>query len=141
MPKTIPAVAALIAGGLGLARVVLNDRVNEEADEIDLAVVASRRRYRVKARPFIGATIMVIAGDAELDLRRVLPSPTGIEVNVLVIGGRLVIVASPEWNIVSSLSGGSERQDGDAPTLWVKGRRTLGTVRITRRSVPTAVAS
>lgn len=141
MSKLLIALAWLIAGAVGLARFLLVDRVNEESDEIDLAVVAARRRYRIRARPFIGATILVAAGDAELDLRRAVPSPTGIEVNALVICGRLSVIAHADWNVDNPIGEGSLSANPDAFTLRIRGRRILGRVEVEHRSAPAAVAS
>lgn len=141
MAKLLISLAWLIAGVVGLARFLLVDRVNEESDEIDLAVVAARRRYRIRARPFIGATILVAAGDAELDLRRAVPSPTGIEVNALVICGRLTVIAHADWNVDNPIGEGSLSSKTDAFTLRIRGRRILGRVEVERRSAPAAVAS
>ena len=141
MPKLLIALGGLIAGALALARLFLVDRVDEESDEIDLAVVAARRRYRIRARPFIGATILVAAGVAELDLRRAVPSPTGIEVNAIVICGRLSVIANAAWNVDNPIGEGSAGFDPDAFTVRIRGRRILGRVEVERRSAPTAVAS
>ena len=141
MSKLLIALVSLIAGALGLARVLLVDRVNEESDEIDLAVVAARRRYRIRARPFIGATILVAAGDVELDLRRAVPSPTGIEVNALVICGRLLVIANADWNVDNPLGVGTLSLNPDAFTLRIRGRRILGQVRVEHRSALTVLAS
>ena len=141
MSKLLITLAWLIAGAVGLARFLLVDRVNEESDEIDLAVVAARRRYRIRARPFIGATILVAAGDAELDLRRAVPSPTGIEVNALVICGRLSVIAHADWNVDNPIGEGSLNSGMDAFTLRIRGRRILGQVEVEHRSAPAAVAS
>ena len=141
MSKLLVALAWLIAGALGLARLLLVDRINEESDEIDLAVVAARRRYRIRARPFIGATILVAAGDAELDLRRAVPSPTGIEVNALVVCGRLSVISHADWNVDNPIGEGSAHPDPDGFTVRIRGRRILGRVQVKRRSALTAVAS
>jgi hypothetical protein len=141
MAKLLAAVVGLVAGALGVARLVLIDRANEETDEIDLAVVAARRRYRIRARPFIGATILVVAGDAELDLRRAMPSPTGIEVSTIVVCGRLTVIANTDWNVDNPIGTGSERADSDDPTIRIRGRRILGRVEVIRRPAPIAVAS
>ena len=79
----------------GAARALLKDRWAQDQDEIDLAAVAASRRIRMRARPFIGATILVAAASVELDLRRVLPAPTGVEVSVLMFGGSLRVVIPP----------------------------------------------
>lgn len=141
MAKLLAAVVGLVAGALGLARLVLVDKANEETDEIDLGVVAARRRYRIRARPFIGATILVVAGEAELDLRRALPSPTGIEVSTIVICGRLSVIANTDWNVDNPIGPGSERSDSEAPTIRIRGKRILGRVEVERRPAPVAVAS
>ncbi|HKZ21223.1 MAG TPA: hypothetical protein VJQ57_14075 [Acidimicrobiia bacterium] len=141
MSKLLIAFVSLVAGALGLARVLLVDRINEESDEIDLAVVAARRRYRIRARPFIGATILVTVGDAELDLRRAVPSPTGIEVNALVICGRLSVIANADWNVDNPLGEGTLIVNPDAFTVRIRGRRILGRVQVEHRSALTVLAS
>lgn len=100
-------------------------RFSDLSDELDLAVIGRRRRWRVRANPFIGATILVVAADVELDLRAAVPAPTGIEVHAIVLGGRLQVLGQPDW-----------RLDGepvtDAPLLRVVAFVRLGRVKVDR---------
>jgi hypothetical protein len=125
MGKFLVGLIAALAAALGLAKAVLSDEVGEGADEFDLAVVAGRRRYRLRGRPLLEGRILVVAGWAELDLRRAVPGPTGIDVHAIVIGGGLVVVANSDW---------------EPRTLRLKQRHLLGRVSIERRSAPSAVA-
>lgn len=140
MRKLLVGTVVFIAALLGAGRMVLRHQVNEESDEIDLAVVAAKRRYRIRAQAFIGATILVIAGDAELDLRRAVPGPTGIDVDAIVICGRLAVVANPEWSVDNRLGEDSTQAADDSPTVRVKGQSFLGRVVVQKRTVPTTVA-
>jgi hypothetical protein len=125
MGKFLVGLIGAIAVALGLAKAVLTDEVGESADEFDLAVVAGRRRYRLRGRPLLEGRILVVAGWAELDLRRALPGPTGIEVHAIVIGGRLQVVINSDW---------------EARIFRLKERHFLGRATIERRSAPSAVA-
>jgi len=138
----------LLAGALATAKALLRDRSDQDHDEIDLAALVARRRIRMRARPFIGATILVIAGAVELDLRRVLPAPTGVEVAVIMVGGSLRVVIPPDWEAVNSLktrvawvSGPDLRIHDDAPVMRLEGSVWLSRVEIIQRPVPVAVDS
>lgn len=138
----------LVATALGAAKVILKDRSAQDHDEIDLAAVAARRRIRMRARPFIGATILVAVAAVELDLRRVLPAPTGIEVSVMMFGGSLRVVTPPGWDVVNSVRtratsviGPTEGTADDAPIIRLEGSAWLSRIEIIERSVPVAVAS
>ena len=148
MRKAAILALALVAAAVGAAKGLLKDRSSQDNDEIDLAAVAVRRRIRMRAKPFIGATILVVAGAVELDLRRVLPAPTGVEVAVLMVGGSLRVVIPPGWRAVTSVkarvaivkSPGIEASDDD-PTLRLEGAAWLSRIEVIQRSVPVAVAS
>jgi hypothetical protein len=148
MRRTAILLLGLVAGVLGAARALLNDRWTQDQDEIDLAAIAASRRIRMRARPFIGATILVAAASVELDLRRVLPAPTGVEVSMLMFGGSLRVVTPPGWQIATSiktrgtrLSSPTEAINDDAPVLRLEGSAWLSSIEVTQRPVPVAVAS
>lgn len=100
-------------------------RPSKTSDELDLAIIGQKRRYEVSAKPFLGATILVVGAWVDLDLRPATPGPTGIEVHAIVIAGRLRLLANPNW-----------RLDGepatDAPLLRVAATARLGKVLIDR---------
>jgi len=148
MRKTAILLIGLVAAVLGTARALLKDRAAQDRDEIDLAAVATSRRIRMRAKPFIGATILVAAAAVELDLRRVLPAPTGVEISVLMYGGSLRVVIPPGWQVLTSVktraarvSGPNEDTSEDAPVLRLEGSAWLSRIEIIQRSVPVAVAS
>ncbi|HEY7564203.1 MAG TPA: hypothetical protein VIA81_04695 [Acidimicrobiia bacterium] len=137
----------LVIGLLLVAKAVARDRSDEHRDEIDLAVILGSRSLRMKSRPFIGGTVLVLAGAATIDLRRVEPAPTGIELAILVVGGSLVVVVPPGWRpdlqvdrigagFASSLAAAEE-----GPLFRVKGRVVLGALALVSRAAPVAVAS
>jgi hypothetical protein len=148
MRRTAILLLGLVAGVLGAARALLNDRWTQDEDEVDLAAIAASRRIRMRARPFIGATILVAAASVELDLRRVLPAPTGVEVSMLMFGGSLRVVTPPGWQIATSiktrgarLSSPTQAINDDAPVLRLEGSAWLSSIEVTQRPVPVAVAS
>jgi hypothetical protein len=148
MRRTTILLVGLIAAAVTTAKALLKDRSDQDHDEIDLAAVAARRRIRMRAKPFIGATILVAAASVELDLRRVLPAPTGVEVAVMMFGGSLRVVTPPGWSVVNSVSARATRISeppddtlDDAPVIRLEGSAWLSRIEVIQRSVPVAVAS
>ena len=137
-----------MAAVVGAAKALLRDRSTQDSDEIDLAAVVATRRIRMRARPFIGATILVVGGRVELDLRRVVPAPTGVEVSVLMFGGSLRIVIPPNWLMAASVkrravlfSGPAGQTVGDAPTIMLEGSAWMSRIEVVQRSAPVAITS
>lgn len=148
MRRTAILFVGLIATAMAAAKALLKDRSNQDLDEIDFAAVAARRRIRMRAKPFIGATTLVIAASVELDLRRVHPAPTGVEISVMMVGGALRIVTPPGWEVVNSVKPRAARfkvsvEDtaADAPVIRLEGSAWISSIEVIQRSVPVAVAS
>jgi hypothetical protein len=148
MRRTAILLIGLVATAVAAAKALLKDRSDQDHDEIDLAAVAARRRIRMRAKPFIGATILVTAASVELDLRRVQPAPTGVEISVMMFGGALRIVTPPGWEVVNSVKPRVTRFNlpventaEDAPVIRLEGSAWLSRIEIIQRSVPVAVAS
>jgi hypothetical protein len=148
MRRTAILLFGLVATAVATAKALLKDRSDQDHDEIDLAAVAARRRIRMRAKPFIGATILVIVASVELDLRRVHPAPTGVEISVMMFGGSLRVVTPPGWGVVNSVKPRATRFNvpdddtaEDAPVIRLEGSAWLSRIEIIRRSVPVAVAS
>jgi hypothetical protein len=148
MRKAAILVIGLVAAVLTTAKALLKDRSDQDDDEIDLAAVASSRRIRMRAKPFIGATILVAAAVVELDLRRVLPAPTGVEIAVMMFGGSLRVVTPPGWEVVNSVKFRATRirvpaeaTAKDAPVIRLEGSAWLSRIEMIQRPGPVAVAS
>lgn len=148
MRRTAILLIGLVAMVVATAKAVLKDRSNQDHDEIDLAAVAARRRIRMRAKPFIGATILVAFASVELDLRRVHPAPTGIEISVMVFVGAIRIITPPGWDVVNSVKPRATRFNlspedtaDDAPVVRLEGSAWLSHIEVIPRAVPVAVAS
>lgn len=142
------ALVATIGGALLLAKLLVRDRSGEARDEIDVASILQRRHLRMRSRPFLGGQILVLAGSVELDLRSVLPAPTGIEIEVLVIAGLLRIVLPPDWRReiglttrAASIDSIATPPESDAPLFRLVGQAWLSRVEVVGRGVPSAVTS
>lgn len=138
----------IMVGALFLAKLGARDRSEEDRDEFDVAAIGQNRRLRIRARPFLGGTVLVLAGAAELDLRRATPAPTGMEIALLVIGGSLRLVVPPNWRPEVDVGSTAslvkfDHQGGgpDDPLLRIIGNAWFGRVELVTRAVPTAVAS
>ncbi|HUP14764.1 MAG TPA: hypothetical protein VM848_01720 [Acidimicrobiia bacterium] len=148
MRRTAILLIGFVAAAVATARALLKDRSDQDHDEIDLAAVAASRRIRMRAKPFIGATILVAVATVELDLRRVHPAPTGVEIAVMMFGGLLRVVTPPGWEVVNSVKPRATRfcipvadTAEDAPVIRLEGSAWLSRIEIIQRSVPVAVAS
>jgi hypothetical protein len=125
------------AAMLGAAKLILRSRAEPQDDEIDLAAVMENRRFSTRADPFLGGTVMVLAAGAELDLSASNPAPTGIELAVAVIAGRLRLVVDPAWNVQTEVAGRIARvrdrnqlSDDDAPWVRIAGNVWLGSMEV-----------
>lgn len=144
MTGLVTVVAALLV----FAKLMARDRSNEDRDEIDVAAIMENRHLRMRSRPFIGGTILVVGGQVELDLRRTTPAPTGVEIAILVLCGVLRLVVPPDWRPEISvdfragrLVSPSTDSNSDGPLFRLTGRALLSRVELIPRAVPTAVAS
>ena len=148
MRRTAILLAGIITVAVGAAKALLRGQSTQDSDEIDLAAVVATRRIRMRAQPFIGATILVMAGRVEVDLRRVVPAPTGVEVSVLMFGGSLRIVIPPDWQVTTSVKrraaffvGPARATAGDNPIIMLEGSAWVSRIEVIQRSAPIAVAS
>ena len=148
MRRTAILLIGLVAAAVTTAKAILRDRSDQDHDELDFAAVAGSRRIRMRAKPFIGATILLAIARVELDLRRVLPAPTGVDISLMAFGGSLRIVTPPGWEVVDSLKARGTRVKlpadktiEDSPTIRLEGSAWFSRVEVIQRSVPVAVAS
>jgi hypothetical protein len=142
------ALVATLGAALFLAKLIVRDRSQEDRDEVDVTSILQSRRLRMRSRPFIGGTILVVAGRLELDLRRVVPAPTGIEIEVLLIGGVVRIVVPPNWRREVAVRSRAARIDSmptglesDSPLFRLTGQAWMSRVVLIGRRVPSALAS
>lgn len=146
MVRALFRIATLLAVIVIGARRFFQSRADEELDEVDLAVIAGSLEFRSKAKPFIGGTLLAMFASVEIDLRRVTPAPTGIELGLAVVASRVTVVVPPGWNlawgvhnIAGNLSPQPEGAIEDAPWLRIIGRTVGGRIEVVTRGVPTAV--
>ena len=131
----------LILGAALAAKFLLESHAGEDTEEIDLVNIFGSFNLSSAADPFFGGKITTAFGGTHLDLRRVVPAPTGIYLDVLVLFGGLSLVVPPDWRIVfdGALAAGRFEDltrpvsDPDAPVLRVGGLITLAGVDVTSR--------
>lgn len=120
------------------AKLVLRSRIDEDLDEADLAVVLTGVVYRPTAKPYLGATVLVVAGAAEIDLTQVEPAPTGIELAVSMCAGSLRVKVPSNWNVAVALDqrGSAVRHPTeripDEPWLRIIGRAWFSAIDVTQ---------
>jgi hypothetical protein len=93
------AVVALLAFAVA-AKFLLESNAREDTDEIDLVNIFGGYNLASSADPFFGGKITSVFGVTHLDLRRVVPAPTGIYLDLLVAFGGLSLVIPPGWKVV-----------------------------------------
>ncbi|MET0697364.1 MAG: hypothetical protein ABWZ58_08035 [Acidimicrobiia bacterium] len=141
------AVVALLGAALA-AKLLLQSHATEETEEIDLVNIFGGEKLISSADPFFGGKVTTLFGGTLIDLRRVVPAPTGIYLDILVAFGGLSLVVPPGWKVVfdGTVTAGRIEDltrpvdDPDAPTVRVGGLVALGGVEATTRPLVEAVA-
>ena len=119
---------------------------DEDADELDLAVIFDGLEARSRATAFRGGEILAWYGGGMLDLREATLDPAGATLRVRAIFGGLEIIVPESWPIeahASSVFGGVDDEtdpamvDHSLPTLIVDIRAIFGGAAVhTRRAAP-----
>ncbi|MGH8944402.1 MAG: hypothetical protein ACRDWF_16410 [Acidimicrobiia bacterium] len=141
------AVIALLGAALA-AKLLLHSHATEETEEIDLVNIFGGEKLISAADPFFGGKVTTLFGGTLIDLRRVVPAPTGIYLDILVAFGGLSLVVPPGWKVVfdGTVTAGRIEDltrpvdDPDAPIVRVGGLVALGGVEATTRPMVEAVA-
>lgn len=141
------AVIALLGAALA-AKLLLHSHATEETEEIDLVNIFGGEKLISAADPFFGGKVTTLFGGTLIDLRRVVPAPTGIYLDILVAFGGLSLVVPPGWKVVfdGTVTAGRIEDltrpvdDPDAPIVRVGGLVALGGVEATTRPLVEAVA-
>lgn len=140
------ALVALLGAALA-AKLLLQSHASEETEEIDLVNIFGGHKLISAADPFFGGKVTTLFGGTLLDLRRVVPAPTGIYLDILVAFGGLSLVIPPGWKVVfdGSVTAGRFEDltrpvsDPDAPIVRIGGLVALGAVEATTRPPVEAV--
>jgi hypothetical protein len=134
--------AMVLALGAALAaKFLLRSHASEETEEIDLVNIFATEHLISSADPFFGGKMTTAFAGTTLDLRRAIPAPTGIYLDILVVFGDVSLVVPPGWRVVfdgSVVAGAFENltqttSDPDAPVLRLGGMVAFGALRATTR--------
>ncbi|MPZ52511.1 MAG: hypothetical protein GEU79_07230 [Acidimicrobiia bacterium] len=114
----------------------------DDDDEIDLVATLATRHLRSVSESFMGGTITVMAGIANLDLRQAAAGPTGAELAIGGFGGVVRLTIPSHWHTIARSEGwmssvldqSQPAEDPDAPVLRV--RSTLRAGRLIIESLP-----
>lgn len=136
MKRLFGVVVLLVAALAFAAKLILRSRVDEDLDEADLAVVMTSATYRPTARPYLGATVLVVAGAAVIDLTQVEPAPTGIELALSMCAASLRVTVPSTWNVSAEVEQRNSavrhptQRTPDAPWLRIIGRAWFSAVEV-----------
>ena len=123
------------------AKFMLESHASENTEEIDLVNIFGGQNLISAADPFFGGKITSAFAGTSLDMRRVVPAPTGVYLDILVLFGGLSLVVPPGWRVVfdGAVTAGRFEDltrpvtDPDAPTLRIGGLVALAVVEATTR--------
>jgi hypothetical protein len=140
-------VIALLGTALA-AKLLLQSHATEDTEEIDLVNIFGGYKLISAADPFFGGKVTTLFGGTLIDLRRAVPAPTGIYLDILVAFGGLSLVVPPGWRVVfdGTVTGGRIEDltrpvtDPDAPLVRIGGLVALGGIEATTRPLVEAVA-
>jgi hypothetical protein len=141
------AVVALLGAAVA-AKLLLQSHATEDTEEIDLVNIFGGHKLISAADPFFGGKVTTLFGGTLIDLRRVVPAPTGIYLDILVVFGGLSLVVPPGWRVVfdGTVTAGRIEDltrpvtDPDAPIVRVGGLVAVGGIEATTRPLVEAVA-
>ena len=141
------AVVALLGAAVA-AKLLLQSHATEDTEEIDLVNIFGGHKLISAADPFFGGKVTTLFGGTLIDLRRVVPAPTGIYLDILVVFGGLSLVVPPGWRVVfdGTVTAGRIEDltrpvtDPDAPIVRVGGLVAFGGIEATTRPLVEAVA-
>ncbi len=141
-------VVVAVLGLAVVAKLVLQSHATEDTEEIDLVNIFGGYKLISAADPFFGGKVTTLFGGTLIDLRRVVPAPTGIYLDILVAFGGLSLVVPPGWRVVfdGTVTAGRIEDltrpvdDPDAPIVRVGGLVALGGIEATTRPLVEAVA-
>jgi len=141
------AVLALLGAALA-AKLLLRSHATEDTEEIDLVNIFGGYKLISAADPFFGGKVTTLFGGTLIDLRRAVPAPTGIYLDILVVFGGLSLVVPPGWRVLfeGTVTGGRIEDltrpvtDPDAPLVRIGGMVALGGIEATTRPLVEAVA-
>lgn len=131
----------LALGGAVAAKFLLRSHASEETEEIDLVNIFGTQHLISTADPFFGGKVTSAFAGTTLDLRRAVPAPTGVYLDIVVAFGAVSLVLPPGWRVVFDgdvVGGGFEdltrtTSDPDAPIVRIGGLVALGALRAATR--------
>ena len=140
--KTIRLGFLAMLGTAVVAKFMLKSNAGEETQEIDLVTIFGGDNLVSSADPFYGGKILTMYGGTVLDLRKTIPAPTGIYLDVLVWMGGVNLVVPQGWRVDFTgkvIFGGFDdatqtTADPDAPTVRIGGMIVFGGLQATTKS-------
>lgn len=146
--RLIRLVFVLLLGAAVAAKLLLKSHAEATTEEIDLVNILGGEHLISSADPFFGGKVTTVFAGTSLDLRRAVPAPTGVYLDILVVFGGVNLVLPPGWKVMfvgDVVAGGFEdltraNSDPDAPIVRVGGLVAMGGLRATTRLPVEAVA-
>jgi hypothetical protein len=139
--RLVRLVLVLALGAAATAKFLLRSHASADTEEIDLVNIFGTQHLVSSADPFFGGKVTSAFAGTTLDLRRVVPAPTGVYLDILVAFGAVGVVLPPGWRVVfdGNVVGGAfedltqTASDPDAPIVRIGGLVALGALRATTR--------
>lgn len=136
--KLLRAVLIALLGTAVAAKLLLESNAQPTTEEIDLVAIFEGQNLVSKADPFYGGKVMTMFGGVVLDLRNATPAPTGIFLDLVIIGGGLSVLVPEGWRAKFDgkviLGGFADETrttaDDDVPTVEFTGVVAMGGVHI-----------
>lgn len=140
--KLLRMVFVAAVGTAVAAKLLLESNAEPKTEEIDLVSIFEGQHLVSEADPFYGGKILTMFGGALIDLRKATPAPTGIYLDLAVIGGGVSLIVPEGWRVRfegNLLAGGFQdatrtTADDDVPTVTLTGFALMGGVQATTRS-------
>lgn len=140
--KLLRLVFAAAVGTAVAAKLLLESNAEPKTEEIDLVSIFEGQHLVSEADPFYGGKILTMFGGALIDLRKAVPAPTGIYLDLAVIGGGVSLIVPEGWRVKFEgdlIAGGFQDDtrttaDDETPTVTLTGFALMGGIQATTRA-------
>ena len=141
--------AMVAAFGAALAaRFMLESNAQPETEEIDLVAIFEGKELVSTADPFYGGKVLSMFGGVMMDLRKATPSPTGVDLDLMILMGGLQLIVPEGWRVKNNakiFAGGLDdgtktTADEDVPNVNLRGTIAMGGVQVVTKSPVEPVA-
>jgi hypothetical protein len=86
-------------GAAAAAKFMLKSNAEPKTQEVDMVAIFEGEDLTSTADPFYGGKVLTMFGGTRLDLRQVVPAPTGVYLDLAMVFGGLDLIVPLGWKV------------------------------------------